>query len=87
MHGGPDRGGPGGAGVGHVVDGDAGLADLLLEALAEHVRRLHEAAHGQHLHVVDGGAGVGQGAERRPPWPGRCSPCRGSARTWSSSPR
>ena len=27
-------GGTGGAGVGHVVDGDAGLADLLLEPLA-----------------------------------------------------
>ena len=33
------RRGAGGAGVGHVVDGDAGLADLLLQLLADAARR------------------------------------------------
>ena len=36
---GAQRGGAGGAGVGHVVDGDAGLADLLLQLLADAAAR------------------------------------------------
>ena len=46
------RGGAGGARVGHVVDGDAGLADLLLQLLADAGAGAHEVAGGQHAHVA-----------------------------------
>ncbi len=58
------RGGAGGAGVGDVVDGDAGLADLLLQLLADAGRRAHEVAGGEHAHVLHGDAGVAERAER-----------------------
>jgi hypothetical protein len=47
-----------------VVERDAGLADLLLDLLAEGVR-LELAAHRHHLQVPHGRAGVAQGAEGR----------------------
>ena len=56
------RGGAGGAGVGHVVDGDAGLADLLLELLADAAAapiRLPAARMPMSLHRH---AAVGEGA-------------------------
>ena len=58
-------GGAGGAGVGDVVDGDAGLADLLLELLAACRPRAHEVARGEHAHVLHLDATVGERAERR----------------------
>ena len=46
------RGGAGGAGVGHVVDGDAGLADLLLQLLADAGAGAHQVAGGEHADVA-----------------------------------
>src|SRR5581483_362966 len=57
------RGGTGGAGVVHVVGRYAGLADLLLQALGVVRVGLVHVADGQDAHVLDGGAGVGQGAQ------------------------
>jgi hypothetical protein len=57
------RRGAGGAGVGHVVHGDAGLADLLLELLADRARAAHQVAGGEHAHVLHRDAAVGEGAE------------------------
>ena len=45
----PEGGRPGGAGVGHVVDGNARLADLLLQVLAD--LAAHEVAKPQDSHV------------------------------------
>ena len=56
---------PGGAGVGHVVDGDAGLADLLLELLADPEAAADQVAGGEDAHVLHRHAGVGQAAEGR----------------------
>src|SRR5205823_8271936 len=50
----PQRGGAGGARIGHVVDGDAGLADLLLDALTDAGVRLVEASGRHDVHVLHG---------------------------------
>ena len=55
----PKGGGAGRTGVGDVVDGDAGLADLLLQGLA--ARAAHEVAEPQDADVLHGDAAVGQG--------------------------
>ncbi len=44
----------GGAGVGHVDHRNAGLADLLQDALADHAAGLAQVAAVQRLHVLDG---------------------------------
>ena len=46
------------AGVGDVDHGDAGLADLLEDALTDHRVSLIEVAAGEHLDVLDADAGV-----------------------------
>ena len=53
------RGGAGGARVGHVVDGDAGLADMLLDLLAD-TALAHQVAGGEHAHVGHRHATVGE---------------------------
>src|SRR5690606_5309078 len=58
------RGGAGGAGVGHVVGGDAGLADLLLQLLGD-AAHAHEVAGCQHTHFLHRHAAVGEGGQRR----------------------
>src|SRR5690606_24148021 len=52
--------GAGGAGVGDVEDGDAGLADLLLELLADAGAGTQQVAGGQDVDVLDRHAPVGQ---------------------------
>jgi len=49
--GGAQSGGTGRAGIGDVVHGDAGLADLLLKLLADTGTRVHEVARGEHSDV------------------------------------
>jgi hypothetical protein len=55
------------AGVGDVVDGDAGLADLLLQLLAEPAGAAEQVAGGEDAHVPHRHAltGVGERAEHR----------------------
>ena len=77
MHGHPQRGGAGGAGVGHVVDGDAGLAQLLLDHLPDRQRAAHEVAGADDAHVLHGHAAVGQRALDRLATPGRRCPVSG----------
>ena len=43
-----------------VVDGDAGLADLLLERLADRAALAHQVAGGEHADVLHRHAAVGQ---------------------------
>jgi hypothetical protein len=57
-------GGAGGARVGHVVHGDAGLTDLLLQLLTDTRVRLHQTACGQDAHLLHGDPAVAQGAHR-----------------------
>ena len=61
---GAQSGGARGAGVGHVVDGDARLADLLLQLLTDARGGVHEVPRGEHTHVAHGHPAVGQGAQR-----------------------
>ncbi len=58
-----EGGGAGGAGVSDIDDRDAGLADLLEDALPDHRVRLVEVAGHEDLDVLHGGAGVLQGEE------------------------
>src|SRR5262249_53997607 len=51
--------------VGDVDDGNAGLADLLQDALADHGVGLKEIARRQELNVLDRHAGVLEGEQRR----------------------
>jgi hypothetical protein len=60
---GAEGGGAGGARVRHVVDGDAGLADLLLQLLA-HAATAEQVAGGEDAHVLDGLSGVGERTRR-----------------------
>ena len=60
--GGPQRGGAGCARVRDVVDGDAGLADLLLKLLSDTGTRVHQVACREHADVRHGDARVGQRA-------------------------
>ncbi len=60
-----DGGGAGGAGVGHVHDRDAGLADLVEDALAHHGAGLIEVAAHQELHVFEADAGIVAGQQHR----------------------
>ena len=55
------RRGAGGARVRHVVDGDAGLADLLLDLLAD-AARSHQVAGGHDAHLAHRDAAVGERA-------------------------
>ena len=59
----PERGGAGGAGIGHVVHRNAGLAQLLLQLLADAGVGRHQVAGADHPHVLHLDAAVGQGAE------------------------
>ncbi len=59
----PERGGPGRAGVGHVVDRDAGLAELLLDLLADAGVGGHQVPCADHTHVAHRHPAVGQRAE------------------------
>ena len=59
------RGRTGRARVGDVVDGDAGLADLLLQLLADAAAHRHEVARGEHAHLLHRHAAVGERAHRR----------------------
>ncbi len=59
----PQGGRTRGARVGHVVDGDPGLAELLLQLLADAGAGGHEAAGGDHPHVGHGHPAVGQSTE------------------------
>ncbi len=61
----PQRGGAGGAGVGDVVDGDAGLADLLLQLLADPGAGVHQVAGGEHADVGHRDTAVGECVCRR----------------------
>ena len=61
----PEDGGAGGAGVGDVHHRNAGLPDLLQDALAHHAARLAEIAAVEGLHVLDGEAAVVQRQQRR----------------------
>jgi acetyl-CoA acetyltransferase len=54
------------AGVEDVVGLDAGLADLLLDALGDHAVGLVGVADGEHLNVLDRQASVGERVKRRP---------------------
>ena len=83
MHRHPQCGRAGGAGVGDVVDGDPGLADLLLEHLPDRCHRHHQVAGADDADVLHGHAAVGQRAQRPPRRPDRRCPCRGACRTWS----
>ena len=56
---GPDGRGPCGTSISHVVDGNAGLADLLLDPLT-HPGLLKQCPCGQDIHVVDGHPAVSQ---------------------------
>ena len=56
-------GGSGGAGVGDVVDRDAGLADLLLQLLTDAGRGAHEVAGADDADVLHGHAGIAERAE------------------------
>ena len=56
----PQRGGAGGAGIGHVVDGDPGLSDLLLEHLADPPGPSHEVPGPHHADVLHRHAAVSQ---------------------------
>ena len=56
-------GGPGGTGVGHVVDGDAGLADLLLELLPDAGIGRHQVAGADHTDVLHLDPTIGQGPQ------------------------
>ena len=62
--GGPQRGGPGGAGVGHVVHRDSGLADLLLQLLTDPGVRGHQVPGRNDPDVGHGHAGVAERAGR-----------------------
>ena len=83
----PQRGRPGGAGVGHVVDGDAGLADLLLQLLAERGAAAGQVAGRQHADVAHARRRRRRARRARPRTPGRACPCPGACRTWSSRSR
>ena len=87
MIGDPQGGGPGGAGVGHVVDRDAGLADLLLQLLADAAVGAHQVAGGQHAHVLHASPRRPSRRRSRPRRPGRRCPCRGACRTSSCGSR
>ena len=77
------RGGAGGARVGHVVDGDAGLADLLLQLLADAGARPSGCR--RRARRCRASSRRRRRARPSPPRPrGRRCPCRGACRTWSS---
>ena len=62
---GAQRGGAGGTRVRHVVDGDAGLADLLLQHLADGRGAAHEVARRDDADLTHGHAAVGERAHDR----------------------
>ena len=65
-HGGHSQGcGTGGARVGHVVDGNARLADLLLQRLADPAGPAHEVSGADHTDVLHGHAAIGERARDR----------------------
>ena len=61
----PQGGGAGGAGVGHVEDGDSGLTDLLLQLLTDAGIGRHQVAGSDHPDVLHLDAAVGQGTQNR----------------------
>ena len=59
-----DRRRPRCAGVGHVVHGNAGLAELLLETLADAAVGLVQASGGEHVHLGHGHPAIVECTER-----------------------
>ncbi len=56
----PQGGGSRGTGVGHVVDGDAGLSELLLELLADAGVGRHQVARTDDAHILHGHPTIGE---------------------------